>query len=59
MNSDAGFNSKNLKRSCDSKAIKLNVKENPKSRKGCQPTTSYLDDMLYNENRYKIERTNA
>lgn len=59
MNADAGFDSKNFKKNCDSKAIELNVKENPRGRKSSQPTTPYFDDMLYDENRYKIERTNA
>lgn len=59
MNADAGFDSKSFKRNCDSKGIELNVKENPRSRKGTNPTTPFFDDQLYNENRYKIERTNA
>ncbi|MCX6210368.1 MAG: hypothetical protein NTZ59_12930 [Bacteroidetes bacterium] len=37
----------------------MNVKENPRGRKTNQPTTPYFDEMLYYENRYKVERTNA
>jgi transposase len=59
MNADAGFDSKSFKKNCDEKAIELNVKDNPRGRKDKQPTTKYYDEKLYNENRYKIERTNA
>lgn len=59
MNADAGFDSKSFKKNCDSKAIELNVKENPRGRKCSKPTTLYFDDLLYDKNRYKIERTNA
>ena len=59
MNADAGFDSKNFKKNCDSKAIILNVKDNPRGRKNYQPTSTFFDDMLYDNNRYKVERTNA
>ena len=41
------------------KSIELNVKDNPRGRKSYQPTKTFFDDMLYDENRFKIERTNA
>ena len=59
MNAGAGFDSENFKKNCDSKGIELNVKENPRGKKSAKPTTPFFDDQLYNENRYKIERTNA
>lgn len=59
MNADAGFDSKSFKKNCDEKAIELNVKDNPRGSKNKQPTTPFFDDVLYDENRYKIERTNA
>ena len=59
MNADAGFDSKSFKRNCDEKDIELNVKDNPRGSKNKEPTTPFFDDMLYDENRYKIERTNA
>lgn len=59
MNADAGFDSKSFKRNCDSKGIALNVKDNPRGKKNIQSTSEYFDDVLYDENRFKIERTNA
>jgi transposase len=59
MNADAGFDSKSFKKNCDSKSIELNVKENSRSRKNNLPTAPFFDDVLYDKNRYKIERTNA
>ncbi len=59
MNADAGFDSKSFKRNCDKKAIELNVKNNPRGCKNKQPTTPFFNNKVYEENRYKIERTNA
>ena len=59
MNADAGFDSKNFKKNCDTKSIELNVKDNPRDRKNYQPTTTFFDDILYDENRFKVERANA
>ena len=59
MNADAGFDSENFKKNCDSKGIELNVKENPRGKKRAKPTTPFFDNLLYDDNRYKIERTNA
>ena len=59
MNADAGFDSKSFKKNCTAKAIELNVKQYTRSTKNAQPTSPYFDELLYDENRYKIERTNA
>lgn len=59
MNADAGFDSENFKKNCVSKGIELNVKDNPRRTKTKVSLTAYFDDKLYNENRYKVEQTNA
>lgn len=59
MNADEGFYSRSFKRNCYSKRITLNVKDNQRGKKNIQSTTEYFDDMLYDKNKFKIERTNA
>lgn len=59
MNADAGFDSNSFKRNCREKGIELNVKSNTRKTKKQSTTVSYFDDKLYDENRYKVEQTNA
>jgi transposase len=59
MNADAGFDSNSFKNNCEAKGIELNVKDNPRHAKKKTKVISYFDDQLYDENRYKVERTNA
>lgn len=59
MNADAGFDSNSFKKNCTEKGIELNVKTNARKTKKQATTVSYFDDKLYDENRYKVEQTNA
>jgi transposase len=59
INADAGFDSDSFKKNCESKGIELNVKENPRRGKKKSKVMSYFDDKLYDDNRYKVEKTNA
>lgn len=59
MNADAGFDSASFKKNCASKDIVLNVKDNPRRTKTTANSTTCFDDKLYDENRYKVEQTNA
>ena len=56
LNADAGFDSKDFRRSCDEKQINANISFN--KRNGNTDRNEYFDQELYNE-RYAVERTNA
>lgn len=56
LNADAGFDSKEFRKSCDSKEINANICFN--KRNGNTDRDEYFDQELYNQ-RYSIERTNA
>jgi len=56
LNADAGFDSKNFRKSCNKKDIHPNVCFN--RRNGNTDRNEYFDQDLYDE-RYAVERTNA
>lgn len=56
LNADAGFDSKELRKCCDSKDINANICFN--KRNGDTDRDEYFDQELYDQ-RYAIERTNA
>lgn len=56
LNADAGFDSKEFRRSCEKKEINANICFN--KRNGNIDREEYFDQELYNQ-RYTIERTNA
>lgn len=56
INADAGFDSKNLRDTCEAKGIIANICHN--KRNSSMENDNYFDDELYKE-RYSIERTNA
>lgn len=56
LNADAGFDSKDFRKSCDKKEIHANVCFN--KRNGSADRDEYFDQELY-KHRYSIERTNA
>lgn len=57
MNADAGFDSKELRSSCERKGINANICFN-KRNGNTQDRDEYFDPKLYSE-RYIVERTNA
>jgi transposase len=56
LNADAGFDSKDFRKSCDKKEINANICFN--KRNGSTDRDEYFDQDLYGE-RYAVERTNA
>ncbi len=56
LNADAGFDSKDFRRSCEKKEINANICFN--RRNGTADRDEYFDRELYDE-RYAVERTNA
>jgi transposase len=56
INADAGFDSQNFRKYCESKEIIANIAFN--KRNGDETADYYFDELLYKE-RYSIERTNA
>jgi transposase len=56
LNADAGFDSKDFRKSCDKKEINANICFN--RRNGTAARDEYFDRELYDE-RYAVERTNA
>jgi transposase len=57
LNADAGFDSKDFRRACDTKAINANVCFNKRNGRA-EERDEYFDQEPYDE-RYSIERTNA
>ena len=56
LNADAGFDSKDFRKSCSKKGINANVCFN--KRNGSTERDEYFDQVLYDK-RYAVERTNA
>lgn len=59
LHADAGFDSKEFRKTCEEKEIIANIPHNPRNEKEQEKTAyQYFDEELYKQ-RYVIERANA